>query len=68
MSESDANAYKARAEGKAALITAWMPVIRLVTGFLLVSFTIAVLGPLGLGVIDSKHIQLITELYSAIKP
>lgn len=66
MSESDANAYKTQAEGKAVLVTAWMPLLRLVTGLVFIILLLLAVGPLG--IIDSKHIQLITEAYSAVKP
>lgn len=35
ISQEEANAYKAKAEGQAVLVDAWMPVIRIVTVYIL---------------------------------
>lgn len=64
MSESDANAYKTTAEGKAVLVTAWMPLLQLVT---VLMFAFLILLAVKLGILDSQHLQLITDLLSLIK-
>lgn len=64
MSVSDANKYKTLAEARAVLVTAWMPLIRLVTGFTIVSLFFLAAGPLG--IIDTSHIKLFIKAYTAI--
>lgn len=61
LSLKEASAYKAQAEGKAALVTAWMPLILLVAG----SCIIALCLLLGL---DTSKIKPLADLISAVSP
>ena len=59
MSLKDANAYKVQQEGKAALVTAWMPLLtRLVT--VVGVITLAWMG------VDAGHLKPIAELFSVV--